>query len=73
LGFILWIRFLFVFCYKYENGSGFWTAAILTYEEWVSFVSGLLARGGGIGRVDRQSEGNQPAHGIWYWLCTIFK
>jgi hypothetical protein len=35
----VWIGFFSDFCDKYENASGFWTAAILTSEEWVSFVS----------------------------------
>ena len=34
---------------------------------------GLLARGGRIGGVDRQDEGNQPKNAVWDWFCADFE
>ena len=41
----------------------------------IGFLSrlGLLACSWRIGRVDRQSQENQPARAVWHWLCTDFE
>jgi hypothetical protein len=48
----------------------------LDNNHWTMRVKGIgsgLACGGRIGRINRQSEGNKPAHAIWHWLCAVFK
>ena len=34
---------------------------------------GVLACCWGIGRIDRQSQGNQPTRAVWDWLCSDFE